>query len=94
MSELNQNEVSRLQSIIYLIPTTFVQESAGTASCHGTVFYRYFVQIELVGDYASPTPHTIFVFILISDRTVSDGKQYRTSIFTAGTCYSIFLNGL
>ena len=51
MSELNQHKISRLQGIINLIPTTFVQESAGTASCHGTVFYRNFIQIELIGNY-------------------------------------------
>ena len=37
MSELNENEVSWLQTVIHLFPTSFIEEGSRASSCLGTI---------------------------------------------------------
>ena len=46
---------------------------------------------EKFGDDASPSPLSVFVFILIAHRTIANGKQNRATFLPARTCYGIFL---
>src|SRR5574344_322332 len=75
MPELDQNEITRLNTVVNFLPAILVQIRAATASSFGTVGYCDFAFIEYCWCLTAPTPHAVQVFIFVLYRAVA-GDEY------------------
>ena len=82
VAELHDNVVAGFESLVYLVPTTFVEECTGATASHCMVFNSYFGAVELLGNHAAPTPLAVAV-VFVLDGAVADSEYNRATGLTA-----------
>ena len=80
MAELHKDIISGPESIVDLVPSSFVEECAGASAGLGMILDCDAVHIEKISYHTAPAPLAVAV-IFILDGAVTDGEQNRTSGF-------------
>ena len=82
MAKLYQHKVTRLQTVIHLLPAALVQVRATATSSHGSIDDVYLRLIKDGVSYGTPSPHAILIFVGILDSAVTCNKDDRLSLCT------------
>ena len=82
VSELNQHEIARAQTVIHPLPSALVQECATAATSHGSIHYTYLALIKHRTGHSTPAPHAVSIFILVFYSTVTCDEYHRLAVCT------------
>ena len=87
MPKLNQHEVTWLQTVIHFLPSAFVKIGSATTTCHCCIDDIYLRLVKDCISHRPPSPHVVFILILILNGTVASDENHRFAISTCDVIY-------
>ena len=97
VAKLNEHEVARLEVIVNLVPTAFLQVCARRATCLSTIDVCDLVLVEDAPSLRAPAPHASAVLVGILHCRIASYEHHRLTRFTTYACGGqgqIHLHGL
>ena len=85
VAELDEHIVARLQRVVHLVPTAFVEIGACGASRLGTVHARDFLLVEHGAGLRTPAPHAVLVLVLVLYGGVAGDEHHGLAVLTLHT---------
>ena len=80
MSELYQHVITRLQTVVDLVPTALgkIRAAATPSLCH--IHHRNLLLVEHIVGHCTPAPHIVLFFVFVFYRTVAGNPNHRLAV--------------